>query len=139
LGLAWGRLCLETHQEWLTPTTPLASKRPRRSLALPGWKTWWWLASCETKANWDEVIWEFTKMWDSFEYSHDGAAFSTPPRNVVPKPYGGGRTHPPMLVAAGNPPTYEKAARHGLGVLGFNLLGEGLRVTLDPRLRRRNF
>ena len=24
-------------------------------------------------------------------------------------------------------------------VLGFNLLGEGLRVTLDPRLRRRNF
>ena len=31
----------------------------------------------ETKANWDEVIWEFTKMWDSLEYSHDGAAFST--------------------------------------------------------------
>jgi alkanesulfonate monooxygenase SsuD/methylene tetrahydromethanopterin reductase-like flavin-dependent oxidoreductase (luciferase family) len=75
----------------------------------------------ETKANWDEVIWEFTKMWDSLEYSHDGAAFSTPPRNVVPKPYGGGGTHPPMWVAAGNPPTYEKAARHGLGVLGFNV------------------
>jgi alkanesulfonate monooxygenase SsuD/methylene tetrahydromethanopterin reductase-like flavin-dependent oxidoreductase (luciferase family) len=75
----------------------------------------------ETKANWDEVIWEFTKMWDSLEYSHEGAAFSTPPRNVVPKPYGGGRTHPPMWVAAGNPPTYEKAARHGVGVLGFNV------------------
>jgi alkanesulfonate monooxygenase SsuD/methylene tetrahydromethanopterin reductase-like flavin-dependent oxidoreductase (luciferase family) len=75
----------------------------------------------ETKANWDEVIWEFTKMWDSFDYSHDGTAFSSPPRNVVPKPYGGGRTHPPMWVAAGNPPTYEKAARHGLGVLGFNV------------------
>ena len=75
----------------------------------------------DTKANWDEVIWEFTKMWDSFAYSHDGPVFSTPPRNVVPKPYGGGRTHPPMWVAAGNPPTYEKAARHGLGVLGFNV------------------
>jgi alkanesulfonate monooxygenase SsuD/methylene tetrahydromethanopterin reductase-like flavin-dependent oxidoreductase (luciferase family) len=75
----------------------------------------------ETKANWDEVIWEFKKMWGELEYSHDGAAFQTPPRNVLPKPYGGPTTHPPMWVAAGNPPTYEKAARHGLGVLGFNV------------------
>ena len=60
-------------------------------------------------------------MWSTNDYSHDGKAFQTPPRNVLPKPYGGGRTHPPMWVAAGNPPTYEKAARHGLGVLGFNV------------------
>ena len=75
----------------------------------------------ETKANWDEVVWEFKKMWGTKEYSHDGAVFKTPKRNVLPKPYGGGQTHPPMWVAAGNPPTYEKAARHGLGVLGFNV------------------
>ena len=75
----------------------------------------------ETKAKWEEVIWEFKKMWETEQYSHDGESFSTPSRNILPKPWGGGRTHPPMWVAAGNPPTYEKAARHGLGVLGFNV------------------
>jgi alkanesulfonate monooxygenase SsuD/methylene tetrahydromethanopterin reductase-like flavin-dependent oxidoreductase (luciferase family) len=75
----------------------------------------------DTKAVWDEVIWEFKKMWESWDYSHEGPAFTVPPRNVLPKPYGGGKTHPPMWVAAGNLPTYEKAARHGLGVLGFNV------------------
>jgi alkanesulfonate monooxygenase SsuD/methylene tetrahydromethanopterin reductase-like flavin-dependent oxidoreductase (luciferase family) len=75
----------------------------------------------ETKEVWDEVIWEFKKMWETPFYSHEGKAFSTPERNVLPKPYGGGKTHPPMWVAAGNTGTYEKAARHGLGVLGFGV------------------
>ena len=78
------------------------------------------LVPSETKAIYDEVVPEFVKMWESTEYSHDGPAFSMPPRNVLPKPYGGGLSHPAMWVAAGNPPTYEKAARLGLGVLGFN-------------------
>jgi alkanesulfonate monooxygenase SsuD/methylene tetrahydromethanopterin reductase-like flavin-dependent oxidoreductase (luciferase family) len=75
----------------------------------------------QTKATWDEVIWEFKKMWESTSYSHNGVAFSTPERNILPKPYGGGSSHPPIWVAAGNPPTYEKAARHGIGVLGFTV------------------
>lgn len=79
------------------------------------------LTTAETKDIWEEVVWEFKKMWERPAYSHEGPAFSTPPRNVVPKPLGGGRTHPPMWVAAGNPPTYERAARHGMGVLGFNV------------------
>jgi alkanesulfonate monooxygenase SsuD/methylene tetrahydromethanopterin reductase-like flavin-dependent oxidoreductase (luciferase family) len=79
------------------------------------------LKTSETKEIWDEVIWEFKKMWETPFYSHTGKAFSTPERNILPKPYGGGRTHPPMWVAAGNVPTYEKAARHGLGVLGFTV------------------
>jgi alkanesulfonate monooxygenase SsuD/methylene tetrahydromethanopterin reductase-like flavin-dependent oxidoreductase (luciferase family) len=37
---------------------------------------------------------------------------------VLPKPWG--KTHPPMWQAAGNPPTYEAAARAGFGVIGFN-------------------
>ena len=49
-------------------------------------------------------------MWETWDYSHDGPAFTTPVRNVLPKPYGGGQTHPPMWVAAGNLPTYAKAA-----------------------------
>jgi alkanesulfonate monooxygenase SsuD/methylene tetrahydromethanopterin reductase-like flavin-dependent oxidoreductase (luciferase family) len=79
------------------------------------------LKTSETKEVWDEVIWEFKKMWESRDYSFDGKFFQVPGRNILPKPYGGGQTHPPMWVAAGNPPTYEKAARHGLGVLGFNV------------------
>jgi alkanesulfonate monooxygenase SsuD/methylene tetrahydromethanopterin reductase-like flavin-dependent oxidoreductase (luciferase family) len=72
-----------------------------------------------TKAVWEEVIHELRKMWESTSYSHDGAAFSMPPVNVLPKPYLPG--HPPIWVAAGNVATYERAARHGLGVLGFNI------------------
>lgn len=36
---------------------------------------------------------------------------------MLPKPYS--KPHPPIWVAAGNPPTFEKAARMGLGVLAF--------------------
>jgi len=79
-----------------------------------------------TKAVWDEVIRELPKMWRTTEYSHDGPAFrmpypneKMPTRNVLPKPWK--KPHPPMWVAAGNPPTYAKAAQLGLGVLGFNV------------------
>ena len=72
-----------------------------------------------TKAVWEEVIWEFRKMWEETCYSHAGQAFSMPPRNVLPKPYQPG--HPPMWMAAGNVASYERAALHGLGVLGFNI------------------
>jgi alkanesulfonate monooxygenase SsuD/methylene tetrahydromethanopterin reductase-like flavin-dependent oxidoreductase (luciferase family) len=75
----------------------------------------------ETREVWEEVIPEFKKMWGTWEYSHEGKAFTVPTRNVLPKPFGGGQTHPPMWVAAGNLPTYERAARKGLGVLGFNV------------------
>jgi len=66
-------------------------------------------------------------MWESTEYAHDGAAFrvpypeeARPTRNVLPKPWK--KPHPPLWVACGNPPTYEKAARLGLGTLGFNVV-----------------
>jgi alkanesulfonate monooxygenase SsuD/methylene tetrahydromethanopterin reductase-like flavin-dependent oxidoreductase (luciferase family) len=72
-----------------------------------------------TKAMFDEVIVEFRKMWADKEYSHDGTYFSMPTRNVLPKPYV--KPHPPMWVAAGNPGTFEKAAKMGLGVLCFTV------------------
>src|SRR5437868_4971533 len=79
-----------------------------------------------TKEVWEEVIGEFTRMWGSKEYEHDGTSFRfpypndrMPTRNVLPKPWR--LPHPPVWVAAGNPPTYERAARRGLGVLGFNV------------------
>lgn len=38
--------------------------------------------------------------------------------DILPEPYT--RPHPPMWVAAGSPSTFEKAARHGLGVICFS-------------------
>lgn len=70
-----------------------------------------------TKDMWDEVIPEFLKIWSSDSYEFHGKYFDMPARNIVPKPWR--KSHPAMWVAAGNPPTYEKAARLGLGVLGF--------------------
>jgi alkanesulfonate monooxygenase SsuD/methylene tetrahydromethanopterin reductase-like flavin-dependent oxidoreductase (luciferase family) len=78
-----------------------------------------------TREIWDEVIHELPRMWHETDYAHDGAAFSTPERNILPKPYGGAGTHPPLWVAAGNVPTYAKAAKLGLGVLGFNVVPLG--------------
>ena len=72
----------------------------------------------DTKAMFDEVLKEFPKMWREGEYSFDGKYFSVPPRGILPKPWK--KPHPAIWQAAGNPPTYEKAARNGLGVLGFN-------------------
>jgi alkanesulfonate monooxygenase SsuD/methylene tetrahydromethanopterin reductase-like flavin-dependent oxidoreductase (luciferase family) len=70
-----------------------------------------------TKEMFDEVMPEFRKMWGQDSYSFDGRFFSMPARNVLPKPFV--KPHPPMWVAAGNPDTFEKAAKLGLGVICF--------------------
>jgi alkanesulfonate monooxygenase SsuD/methylene tetrahydromethanopterin reductase-like flavin-dependent oxidoreductase (luciferase family) len=70
-----------------------------------------------TKLMFDEVVAELPKMWKDEPYAHDGQFFTMPERNVLPKPYT--RPHPPLWVAAGNPGTFEKAAKMGLGVLCF--------------------
>jgi len=72
-----------------------------------------------TKLMWDETIREFPKMWREHQYSHQGEWFSMPTRNVLPKPHQ--TPHPPMWVAAGNPPTFEKAGRLGLGTMCFTI------------------
>lgn len=72
-----------------------------------------------TRDMWDETITEFAKMWSQTDYSHDGTYFSMPQRNVLPKP--NGASHPAMWVACGNPPTFEKAAKLGLGAFCFTL------------------
>jgi alkanesulfonate monooxygenase SsuD/methylene tetrahydromethanopterin reductase-like flavin-dependent oxidoreductase (luciferase family) len=70
-----------------------------------------------TRDMFDEAIVEFKRMWRDEPYSYDGRFFTMPTRNVLPKPYV--KPHPPMWVAAGNPSTFEKAAKMGLGVLCF--------------------
>jgi len=73
-----------------------------------------------TREIWEDVIAEFPKMWmqDTYE-GYQGAYWSMPPRKVLPKPWK--KPHPPMWYAAGNPSSYEMAARRGLGVLGFSV------------------
>lgn len=70
-----------------------------------------------TKEMFDEVMPEFRKMWSQDSYAFEGRFFSMPERNVLPKPHV--KPHPPMWVAAGNPDTFEKAGRLGLGVICF--------------------
>ena len=75
--------------------------------------------TASTKPEWDEVIWELPRMWEQEDYTFSGRFFHVDtPHNVLPKPYRG--MHPLIWVACGNPPTFEKAGRHGIGALGFN-------------------
>ncbi|KPM56876.1 luciferase [Frankia sp. R43] len=80
-----------------------------------------------TREMFDEVVAELPKMWQEGLYQYEGRFFSLPPRQVLPKPYTD--PHPPLWVAAGNPATFEKAARMGLGVLCF---GHGTPDELAP-------
>ena len=72
-----------------------------------------------SKDLWDEAIREIPKMWREGTYEYSGTSFSVPPREVFPKPVA--KPHPPLWVAAGNPGTFEKAGRMGLGVLCFTI------------------
>lgn len=71
-----------------------------------------------TRDMWDEAIREIPRMWKEDNYQYEGRFFSMPPRNVLPKPLS--RPHPPIWVACGNPATFEKAGRLGLGALCFS-------------------
>jgi alkanesulfonate monooxygenase SsuD/methylene tetrahydromethanopterin reductase-like flavin-dependent oxidoreductase (luciferase family) len=73
-----------------------------------------------TREIWEDVIGEFPKMWlqDTYE-GYQGKYWQLPPRKILPKPYV--KPHPAMWYAAGNPSSYEMAARKGLGVLGFSV------------------
>jgi alkanesulfonate monooxygenase SsuD/methylene tetrahydromethanopterin reductase-like flavin-dependent oxidoreductase (luciferase family) len=72
-----------------------------------------------TKSEWDEVIWQLRRMWETEDYTFQGEHFQLDtPHNILPKPYRG--MHPPIWVACGNPPTFEKAGKLGIGALGFN-------------------
>lgn len=72
-----------------------------------------------TKAMMDEALPQILRMFKETAYGYEGTSFSMPPRNVLPKPYTD--PHPPLWMAAGNPATFEKAARLGVGVLCFTI------------------
>ena len=77
-----------------------------------------------TRAEWDEVLPEILRMWRETDYTFQGDHFAIDkPHNILPKPRGG--SHPPLWLAVGNPATYEKAGRLGLGALGFNFSAIG--------------
>jgi alkanesulfonate monooxygenase SsuD/methylene tetrahydromethanopterin reductase-like flavin-dependent oxidoreductase (luciferase family) len=74
----------------------------------------------QTKEIWEDVIREFPKMWTQDTYEgYEGKYWSLPPRKILPRVYK--KPHPAMWYAAGNPPSYEMAARYGLGILGFSV------------------
>jgi alkanesulfonate monooxygenase SsuD/methylene tetrahydromethanopterin reductase-like flavin-dependent oxidoreductase (luciferase family) len=75
--------------------------------------------SNSTKPEWDEAVREIPRMWEQKDYTFQGDHFAMDkPHNVLPKPYGKG--HPAIWVACGNPATFGKAGKLGIGALGFN-------------------
>ena len=70
-----------------------------------------------TREMYDESLREIVRMWRDEPYAYDGKFFSMPERHVLPKPYV--KPHPPLWVAAGNPETFERAAKLGIGVICF--------------------
>lgn len=72
-----------------------------------------------TRAMHDEALPEILRMFKETSYSYDGEWFSMPERNVLPKPWS--QPHPPLWIACGNPSTFEKAARLGMGALCFTI------------------
>ncbi len=72
-----------------------------------------------SKVMWDESIREIPRMWMDHPYSHTGETFSVPERDIFPHVVT--KPHPPLWVACGNPGTFEKAGKMGLGVLCFTI------------------
>lgn len=58
-------------------------------------------------------------MWGDDIYEYKGNSFSVPPREILPRVVT--KPHPPLWVACGNPATFDKAGRLGLGVLCFTI------------------
>ena len=72
-----------------------------------------------TRDLFDETLPELVRMLTTDPYDHDGAAFSMPPRSVLPRPWT--QPHPPLWLACGSPATFEKAGRLGMGALCFTM------------------
>ena len=73
------------------------------------------------KELWDESIQIIASMFvdDPFP-GWKGTHYDLPQRDLVPKPVQ--KPHPPMWLAATQPATFAKAARMGLGILGFSAI-----------------
>ncbi len=73
----------------------------------------------DTRDLWEESIRQLPRMWGDDIYEYKGNSFSVPPREILPRVVT--LPHPPLWVACGNPATFEKAGRLGLGVLCFTI------------------
>lgn len=69
-----------------------------------------------TKKTWDEYVRVIPQMWMQDAFAYEGLGWSTPERNVLPKP--AQEPHPPMWVTVTTPGTELDAAERGLGCLG---------------------
>ena len=79
---------------------------------------------------WEESLTMIPKIWGSDWFSWEGRFWNVPSRQVLPKPYQ--KPHPPILLAALQPSTYDIAAEKGIGVLA---LGASTPSTLEPHVR----
>jgi alkanesulfonate monooxygenase SsuD/methylene tetrahydromethanopterin reductase-like flavin-dependent oxidoreductase (luciferase family) len=79
------------------------------------------LAVEDKTAMWQEATEQAANMLTMTPYpGFQGTFFKMPCRNIVPKPVQ--RPHPPLWVACSRRETIHRAARHGIGALGFAFL-----------------
>jgi alkanesulfonate monooxygenase SsuD/methylene tetrahydromethanopterin reductase-like flavin-dependent oxidoreductase (luciferase family) len=73
----------------------------------------------ESRAQWQEALEMIPRMWERRPFSHEGAFYRIPERDVIPKPVQ--EPHPPLWMAATSPESWSVAARLGLGILGLSI------------------
>lgn len=83
-----------------------------------------------TREMFDEALPQILRMRKEPRYQFSGKFFAMPERNVLPKPFS--KPHPPLWMACGNPATFEKAGRLGVGALCFSL---GAPSDFEPLIR----
>jgi alkanesulfonate monooxygenase SsuD/methylene tetrahydromethanopterin reductase-like flavin-dependent oxidoreductase (luciferase family) len=69
----------------------------------------------DTRAMWEESIRMLPRIWQSDEFSWDGAFWKVPARRVLPKPFQ--KPHPRLYLACTQTDSYDVAAGTGIGVL----------------------
>ncbi len=71
----------------------------------------------QSQAQWLEALEIIVQAFGYEPVTYKGEFYDIPPSQVVPKPLQS--PHPPLWLAGTNPETFEKAGRHGLGMLAF--------------------
>ena len=69
----------------------------------------------DSRDMWAEALEMVPQMWMQDEFSWEGRFWNVPPRRIQPRIFQ--KPHPPIWVAAMQPPTYKIAAEKGIGVL----------------------
>ncbi len=88
----------------------------------------------DKRSVWEDGVKCLIPMFSNERWEYHGPWFDFPTRNVVPKPYQ--QPHPPLWVACSQLETIERAARRGMGAIGFQFVsGDAARAWVNHYYR----